>query len=263
MTYSTLTFKVSDGVAWITLNRPNAFNALNADMCRELLDTAERCTSDRDVRAVVLTGSGDKAFCAGGDVAGFARDPESVDRLVMSMTTPLHMAVSRFAWMNAPVIAAVNGVAAGGGLSLVAGCDLAIAADNARFTSAYSQIGLTPDGSSTWFLPRLVGARRAMELYLTNRTLDANEALEWGLVNRVVPQASLLSEVRALAEKLAKGPTRSHGGIKRLMLLSATDSLESQMEREARSIAELSRSPDGIEGCKAFVEKRKPDFNGR
>jgi len=195
-------------------------------------------------------------------VAGFAKDPARVDLLIKEMTTYFHMAISRFAWMDAPLVAMVNGVAAGAGLSLVAACDLAVAADTARFTSAYTQIGLSPDGSSTYFLSRLIGTRRAAELYLTNRTLSAQEALDWGLVNQVVAASALRETVAALAAKLAQGPTRAHGGVKKLLLMATQDSLESQMERETRQIVELSRSKDGLEGVRAFVERRKPVFSG-
>jgi 2-(1,2-epoxy-1,2-dihydrophenyl)acetyl-CoA isomerase len=164
--------------------------------------------------------------------------------------------------MRAPLIAAVNGVAAGAGLSTVAFCDLAIAADTAKFTSAYTRIGLTPDGSSTYFLSRLLGTRRAMELYLTNRTLTAQEALDWGLVNRVVPAADLMAEVGKLAIHLAMGPTMAFGGVKKLMQMAPNDSLESQMERETRMIVDLATTADGREGVRAFVEKRKPNFIG-
>ncbi len=262
MTYQTLTFDVRDSVAWITLNRPTTFNALSLDMMKELYDIANRCGSDRSVRAAVLTGAGDKAFCAGGDLTAFAEKPEQVGALMKEMTTYFHTAISRFAWMNPPLIAMVNGVAAGAGLSLVAACDLAIAADSARFTSAYTQIGLSPDGSSTYFLSRLIGPRRAAELYLTNPTLSAQEALDWGLINRVVPAALLTDEVTALAANLAHGPTRAFGGVKKLLLMATHDSLESQMEREARQIVELAQSQDGLEGVRAFVERRKAAFFG-
>jgi len=171
--YETIDLQIRDGVAWIVLNRPQAFNALDLQMAKELFEISNRLSSDRAVRCAVLTGSGQKAFCAGGDVAGFAADPPTLDILVREMTTYLHGAVSRFASMSAPLIAAVNGVAAGGGLSLVACCDLAVSAEHARYTSAYTQIGLSPDGSSTYYLSRLIGTRRATELYLTNRVLSA------------------------------------------------------------------------------------------
>jgi 2-(1,2-epoxy-1,2-dihydrophenyl)acetyl-CoA isomerase len=262
MTQQTLTFELRDHVAWITINRPDAHNAINLQCVKELCDLANRCSSDPSVRSVVLTGSGDRAFCAGGDVVDFAAHSGDVERLIREMTGYLHMAISRFAWMQAPVIAAINGVAAGGGLSLALACDLAIAAESAKLTSAYTQIGFTPDGSSTFYLPRLAGPRRAMELYLTNRILSAQEALEWGLVNRVVPAATLAAEAGALARQLAAGPTRAYGGVKKLLLMAATESLESQMERETRFIAETSASADGREGVRAFVEKRRPRFGG-
>nr|UCE32266.1 MAG: enoyl-CoA hydratase [Burkholderiales bacterium] len=262
MTYENIDLSIRDGVAWITINRPKAYNALDLPSMKEVFDIANRIGGDPAVRVAVLTGAGDKAFCAGGDVAGFAADPDGVQLLLKEMTGYLHMAISRLAWMNAPLIASVNGVAAGAGLSLVACCDLAICADNARFTSAYTQIGMTPDGSSTYFLPRIIGTRRTAELYLTNRTLSAQEALDWGLVNRVVPAAELADQVQALAQQLAQGPTRAYGGIKRLLQMAPNDSLESQMERETRSIVELSRSADGLEGVRAFVEKRRPSFSG-
>ena len=263
MEYEHIDFRIETGVAWITIDRPAAFNALNLRAMQELLHIANRCGSDRAVRAAVLTGRGDKAFCAGGDVAAFAADPDGIEVLLKEMTTALHTAVSRFAWMDAPLIGAINGVAAGAGLSMAACCDLAIAVDKARFTSAYTQIGLSPDGSSTYYLSRIIGTRRAMELYLTNRTLSAAEALDWGLVNKVVPADAFQDEVGALAQRLAQGPTRAHGGVKKLLMMAPTESLEAQMERETRSIVSLATSADGLEGVKAFVEKRKPDFKGQ
>lgn len=262
MSYTNFEYQVEDGIARITINRPKAYNALDLPSMQEFFDIAGRCSTDRSVRVVILTGAGSKAFCAGGDVASFAKDPATVDRLLGEITGYFNLALSKLAWMNAPVIVAINGVAAGAGLGLAAACDLAVAAENAVFASAYTQIGLTPDCSASYFLPRLVGHRRAMELFLTNRTLSAAEALEWGLVNRVVPATDLMKEVDALALRLANGPTKAHGGVKKLLMLSARDSLESQMAREGRQIAELSRTPDGLEGVRAFVEKRTPEFRG-
>jgi 2-(1,2-epoxy-1,2-dihydrophenyl)acetyl-CoA isomerase len=264
MDHTRLGFAIEGGVARITIERPAQFNALDLTAMEELLDIANRCATDPAVRCVLLTGAGDRAFCAGGDVAGFAAalEGDEVAMLLQRMTAALHMAISRFAGMRAPLVAAVNGVAAGAGLSLVAACDLAIAADTARFTSAYTRIGLTPDGSSTWFLSRLIGPRRATELHLTDRVLTAAEAEAWGIVNRVVPAATLAAEAAALAAQLAAGPTRAFGGVKRLVRLGLTDSLETQMEREARSILEMARSADGVEGIRAFAAKRPPRFTG-
>jgi 2-(1,2-epoxy-1,2-dihydrophenyl)acetyl-CoA isomerase len=262
MTYEALQFEIRGHVAWITFNRPASYNAMNHQMMIELAHIANRCSTDPSVRAAVLTGAGEKAFCAGGDVTGFHAAGDHIGAGVYEGTMYLHAAASRFSWMRAPLIAAVNGVAAGAGLSALAFCDLAIAADTATFTSAYTRIGFSPDGSSTWFLPRLIGRRRAMELYLTNRTLTAHEALDWGLVNRVVPAADLITEVGKLAAQLAAGPTRTYGAVKKLMQMSSSDSLESQMELETRTLAEIAASPDAREGIRAFVEKRKPAFKG-
>lgn len=263
MAYETLNFDIKDNIAWITINRPDALNAINLQCCRELLAVADHCTHDKSVRAAVLTGSGDTAFCAGGDVANFAEQSDTVDQLIRDMTSALHLAVSRFANMPAPLIAAVNGIAAGAGFSLMSSCDLAIASDKAKFTSAYTKIGLTPDGSSTYYLTRIIGMRRTMELYLTNRVLSAQEALDWGLINQISSSADLMEETTKLAQKLATGPTRAHHGVKKLVHMAFNDSLESQMERETRWIAASSLTDDGQEGVRAFVEKRAPEFTGK
>src|SRR3989441_753283 len=214
------------------LNRPDALNALNLALGRELFHAALDVDDDPSVRCVVITGAG-KAFCAGGDVKDFADNLPRIGALVKELTTYLHGTVSRLARSDKPVIMAVNGVAAGGGFSFALSGDLVIAAESARFTMAYSKIAATPDGSSSYFLPRLVGLRRAMELYFTNRVLSAREALEWGLVTRVVPDAELANAVHALARELAQGPSKAFGGAKRLFHHSTWESLETQMELEA------------------------------
>lgn len=262
MTYSTLDYDVRDAVAWITLKRPDRFNALDPVLAREFCDAANRCSSDRGVRAAVLTGSGEQAFCAGGDVSVFGEHLDALDLLVKEITTTLHAAVSRLVRMRAPLIGAVNGVAAGAGLGLVACCDLVVAAESATFTSAYTRIGLAPDGSSTYFLNRLLGPRRAMELFLTNRVLTSAEALDWGLVNRVVPAGKLAEEAGALARQLAEGPTGAFGSVKRLLESAASAGLETQMEQESLAIAAAGASADGQEGIRAFLDKRKPRFTG-
>jgi len=260
--YKALRFEVRDGVGWVTLSRPEVGNAINREMALELLDVSLRCDEDPGVRAVVLTGSG-PMFCTGGDLKSLATAGEDLPRLLKELTTYFHAAVSRFSRREAPVSAAVNGTAAGAGMSLVCACDLAVAVQSARFVMAYTRAGLTPDGSGTYFLPRLVGVRRALELTLTNRMLSAQEALEMGIVNRVVPDESLASEVESLARQLAEGPTRAYGGAKRLIYQSWQESLEPQMEWEARTIADMARTVDGREGIAAFLEKRHPHFKGQ
>jgi 2-(1,2-epoxy-1,2-dihydrophenyl)acetyl-CoA isomerase len=165
MTYHTLLLGIENGVARITINRPAQLNAIDVQTAKELL-AAKQCRADSAARCVVLTGTGDRAFCAGGDVVGFASDPERVDSLLEEMTFHLEEAISVFVRMRAPVVAGVNGTVAGAGLGLMAAADLAVASHKAKFTSAYTKIGLTPDGSTTWFLPRLIGHRRTKELFL-------------------------------------------------------------------------------------------------
>ncbi len=218
MELKTLLFEKRDGVARVTLNRPDAANALDRTMARELMEVAIDCDEDAAVRCVVLTGSGSRMFCAGGDLRAFVEAGEHAPALVKDMTTHLHAAISRFARMNAPVIAAVNGTAAGGGFSLMCGCDLVIAAASASFTMAYTRAGLSPDGSSTFYLARVIGLRRAYEMALTNRVLSAAEALEWGLVNRVVADADLHREVDALAGAARR---RCHGRVRRDQAVAA------------------------------------------
>ncbi len=263
MEFEHLTFSVDDGVAEVTISRPDAANAMDRQLMYELMHAAIHCDEDDDVRSVIITGAGDRFFSAGGDLASFRDAEDGAGSLLKEMTTYFHAAISRFSRMNAPVVAAVNGVAAGAGLSLVAACDLAIAADSARFVSAYTASALTPDGSSTYFLPRLIGVRRSMELMITNRRLSATEALEWGIVNEVVPAAELLPTARALAASLATGATVAFGAVKAMLHQSLGGTLESQMEMEARSIAAMSHTVDGREGIKAFFDKRPPVFEGR
>jgi 2-(1,2-epoxy-1,2-dihydrophenyl)acetyl-CoA isomerase len=260
--YATLEFDVRDGVARVTLNRPAASNALNLEMSRELMDATLRCDEDPEVRAVLLAGAGNM-FCVGGDLKDFSEQGEQLPRYLKEVTTYLHAAVSRMARMDPPVIVAVQGAAAGAGISLAVSSDLVVAAESARFAMAYSNAGLTPDGSSTYYLPRLVGMKRAMELALTNRQLSAQEALAWGLVTRVVPDEDLSEEADALASQLAGGATKALGATKRLLHSGWTESLETQLEHETQTIADTARTADAREGIAAFVEKRAAEFTGR
>ncbi len=262
MAYQVLRLEVKDQVATITLNRPEAYNALNAQLVRELFAAVLEVDEDPEVRCVVVTGAG-KAFCAGGDVKAFAANLATIGALIKEVTTYLHGAVSRLCRSPKPVIVGINGVAAGAGMSLALAGDLAVAAESARFTMAYSKIAAPPDGSSSYFLPRLVGLRRALELYYTNRVLSAGEALAWGLVNRVVPDAQFREALAALAREMASGPTLAFGKAKLLFLQSTQESLETQMELEAQAMASSGKSEDYRRGVTAFVEKNAPAFNGR
>ncbi|MEM1434468.1 MAG: enoyl-CoA hydratase-related protein [Pseudomonadota bacterium] len=248
-------------VVTITLNRPEVGNALSPVMARELSDVAIACDDDPAVAAVVLTGAG-KLFCAGGDLSVMAAAGDRAPSVVKGMAGDLHMAISRFTRMAAPTIAAVGGTAGGAGFSLMMATDLAIVSDKARFTLAYTAAGLSPDGSSTFFLPRRLGERRARELMLTNRMLSAAEAEAWGLVNEVVAPEQVLSRASALAEQLATGPTQAFGAVKSLLNESHEHGLEAQMELESRAIAAMAATDDGKEGIQAFLEKRAPSFKG-
>lgn len=261
MEYETLKYSVAGKIATITINRPEAANAMNPQMARELSHIAVRCDESPEVRAVVINAQG-PIFCAGGDLGAFAGAGAEVSVLIKQMAGDLHLGISRLTRMNAPVIAAVGGVAAGAGFSLAISADLVVAAESARFTMAYTRAGLSPDGSSTYFLPRRIGDRRCRELMLTNRLLTADEALDWGILNRVVPDAALDEAVAELSATIAAGPTLAYGQVKSLLNGSFDNGLETQMEREARAIASMAATDDGKEGVKAFLEKRKPVFQG-
>jgi len=261
LSYETLLYDVADGVATVTFNRPSAANAMSPLCAREFNDVSLRIEGDAGIRAVVLTGAG-KMFCAGGDLSDFAAAGAGARSLLLQMTGDLHLGISRLSRNAAPVIGAVNGTAAGAGFSIVMLCDLAISAESAVYTMAYTNAGLSPDGSSTFFMPRKIGDRRTRELMLTNRVLKADEALEWGVVNKVVADDRVMDEAMALARKLAAGPTRAFGEVKSLLNGSFDNSLETQMELEARAIAGLIGSADGQEGLDAFLNKRKPEFKG-
>lgn len=257
--YKMIKFEIRDKIAFITLNRPDAANGLNSLLAKELSNAALQCDVNEGVKVVVLTGTG-KFFSAGGDINEMNSHGGNVTAGVKALTDDLHHAVSTFARMDAPVIIAVNGVAAGAGFSLAIAGDVVIAAESAAFTMAYTKVGLTPDGSASYFLPRLIGIRKSMELMLLNKTLTAQEALEWGLLNQVVPDDSLMAVAEEIATKLASGPLSSHGIVKKLLLSSFDNSLETQMELEGRYISKSTSTKNGQEGISAFLEKRKPNF---
>jgi 2-(1,2-epoxy-1,2-dihydrophenyl)acetyl-CoA isomerase len=260
--FTTLDFAIDGPLARIALNRPDAANGLSLPMARELLAASIECRGNDALRAVLLTGTG-RFFCAGGDLKGFADNAESVYAFVKELTTQLHAAIANFARMRAPLVIAVNGAAAGAGMSLAAMGDLVLAARSVKFSMAYTAAGLVPDGSSTWYLPRIIGLRRTQELMLTNRRLSADEACAWGIVTRVVDDAELMPESEKLARHIAEGPTSAFGAVKRLLAMSSESPLELQMEAESQAIAEAATTHDGREGVAAFFAKRPPAFQGR
>jgi 2-(1,2-epoxy-1,2-dihydrophenyl)acetyl-CoA isomerase len=259
--FSTLRFELRDGIARVRLDRPGSLNSIDRQMTAELRAVAGRCADDPRLRVVVISGAG-TAFSSGGDMKAFHAHDDTLSDYIQEMATEFHVSVSRFARMDAVVIAAVHGAVAGGGMSLAMAADLIVAAENATFTMAYTAQGLTPDGSSSYFLPRLVGFRRALELLTTNRVLSAAEALDWALVNEVVPDGELITRVDALAAQLAAGPALAFAGVKKLLHAGWTETLESQMERETRMITGIAHSHDAHEGIDAFVAKRPATFSG-
>ena len=262
MEYRYVNFDIDGGVARMTLNRPDNGNALHTAMCKELMDVSIRCDEDPEVRVLIVDASG-RMFCAGGDLRSFAHQADDLGPLLKEMTVFLHGAFSRLARMRAPVVTAVNGIAAGGGFGLAMCSDFVVAAESAAFTMAFTAAGLSPDSSSTWFLPRIIGLRRAQDLMLTNRRVTAREALEWGLVSRVVADDALADEAAGVARTLAAGPTEAFGSVKRLLAATFDNGLETQMELEAREVTDNARGADGREGVAAFLEKRRPVFTGR
>ena len=261
MEYQAIDFGVRDQVAHVVLDRPYQANVINADVAKELLAAAIECDENPNVRAVLIRGEG-PMFSGGGDLKSFAKKGSALPAYLKETTTFLHGAISRFARQSAPTVCAVHGFAAGGGFSLAIASDLVVAAESAKFTMAYTKAGLTPDGSSTYFLARSIGLQRAMDMALTNRVLTAAEALQWGLISRVAADHELVEAAEELARRLASGATWALGTAKGLLHRGLTESLETQMELETRAIADAVRTADGREGISAFLEKRRPSFVG-
>lgn len=251
------------GVRTLTLNRPDAYNAFNIEIKETLLSELRSAAGDEAVRAIVLTGAG-RAFSAGQDlkehIASLGTPDGSRMRTVEEHYAPLVRAVLT---MPKPVIAAVNGTAAGAGASLAFACDLRIAAESAKFILAFAGVGLSADTAASWTLPRLVGYGRAMEMMLLGEPVTAPDALTIGMVNRVVPDGAALSEATALASRLAAGPTTAYAKIKEALLAGASDSVDAALATEARTQAELGATTDHLEAVQAFIAKRKPSFTGR
>ena len=252
-----------EGVLKLTLDRPDVLNSFNARMAAELTAALELAARDAAVRAVLLTGIG-RAFCAGQDLAEVMPDPDGpstdLGDVVARQYNPIVRAIRL---TEKPFVCAVNGVAAGAGANIAFACDLVVAAEGATFVQSFSKIGLVPDSGGTWMLPRLVGLQRATWLAMLGERIDANRAKDWGLIFDVVPAATLSDTTFDLARRLAALPTRALGLIKRGFNASATNDLEAQLALEVELQREAGRTEDYAEGVRAFVEKRKPRFQGR
>ncbi len=262
MGYETLVLDQENGIATVTLNRPQKMNALNEQLVSELVQVTEEISQDDAVKAVILTGAG-RAFCAGGDVSGlplfYMTDADEIRAFLKKLNRiPLNLRN-----MAKPVIAAVNGAAVGAGCSLVMACDIIIASETAIFGQAFVNVGYHPDSGSSYFLPRLVGVAKACELILTGKTIDAGEAERIGLVNQVVPSEALMATAKELALKIATGPTVAIGLAKRCIYEGLQMSLEQALDYELEGATSSILTEDETEGVNAFKEKRKPVFKGR
>jgi 2-(1,2-epoxy-1,2-dihydrophenyl)acetyl-CoA isomerase len=257
-----VTLEVTDGLATLRLNRPAARNAIDARLVDELLEAAQRCAADAAIRAVLICAAG-PAFTVGGDVSVFGRTaPADLPGQLRRWTTSYHAALRILDGLRVPVVAAVHGAAAGGGLGLMHVADIVLAAEGTKFATGFAGLGLSGDGGSTWFLPRLIGTRRAAELYFGQRVLDAEEAADWGLISRVVPAGTLQAEAEQTARQLAAGPTRAFGELRALLRGSPGATLGDQLVAETEALARTAGSRDAAHAIESFLAKAKPEFRG-
>lgn len=259
--YKTLLHTFTDGVAEITLNRPEALNAFDDLMATEFQEALKSAERDPAVRALLITGAG-KGFCAGQDLGAVRERPGGLSfrEHLLKTYNPI---VAKLRSIEKPVVAAVNGAAVGAGFGLALACDIRYASETAKFRMAFIGIGLAPDSGTSYFLPRLVGLGRALELAYTNDLVDAATALQLGLINKMFPADALLKEARALAAKLAGGPTKAYALTKRAMLRAASGALDEALDYEAHLQDIAGRTGDHKEGVAAFLEKRPPQFTGK
>lgn len=250
----TVEMKIAAGVAWLTLNRPDAANAINMALADDLFEALTDANANDAVRTIVLNAGG-KLFCGGGDLAEFGVDAEESRLRVSALATSLHRSIALIEEMQKPLITSVQGTAAGAGVVLAAAGDIALAADHAKFVPAYGSIGLTPDGGTTWYLPRLMGERQAMEMLLTGRTLTASEAAAAGLITRVVGGDSLEEETAALAATLAEAPAWAMGQTRRLVRAGRAADLRAHLEDEAETIGNAATRPEARGAIASFLAR--------
>ena len=262
MSYESLELKIEDGLARLSLNQPEIGNPFNAPFCAEWAEVANEISARRDVRAVLITGRG-KFFSVGGDIQMFSQNLDVLPDKIREWTAGLHMGAARFARLDAPIIAAVHSTCMGGACALIANADLVYSGRSARFGGAYSQIGYSCDAGASFGLSSRMGLARARRFLLLAEMLDAEQAAEVGLVDHVVDDAVLMAEAEKMAIKLSRGPTRAYGEIRRIFSRSLGQPFESQLEDEAQGLIRAASSSDAREGIMAFVEKRKPSFQGR
>ena len=260
MSNNSIELKIENNVAWISLNRPEVFNSFNREMALLLQKTLDDCNTDANVRAIVITGNG-KAFCAGQDLKEVT-DPELNPGFRKILEEHYNPIILKIRNIEKPIIAAVNGVAAGAGANIALACDFVIATEHTSFIQAFSKIGLIPDSAGTFFLPRIIGLQRATALMMLGNKVTADEAFQMGLIYKIVPISFFEEEVMAIASTLAKMPTKALGLTKRLLNQSMNNNLEQQLALESDLQIEASSTNDYKEGVTAFVEKRKPEFKG-
>lgn len=262
MTYSSMRIEKEGGLARLIFCQPERGNPIDADFCSDFCNAANELTSDPTVRAVLITAKG-KNFSFGGDIATFMRQLDALPLQIRRWTADLHVGISRMQRMDAPIVAAVQGVCAGGMVATIAGADLVIAESGTRFVAAYAGIGYCCDAGSSIMLTRRMGLSRARKYLLLNETLDAETALAAGLADEIVNDDSAADRAEEIASQLASGPTKAYGEIRRLLASAASEPLDSQLEREAIALSQIAGTEDAREGLTAFSEKRRPKFNGR
>ncbi len=262
MVYQSIELSVHEGLARLTLNQPDTGNPFNAVFCADWLAAANELSGRKDVRAILINARG-RYFSVGGDIAMFVKDIDTLPDKIRQWTADIHMGIARFARLDAPIVASVHGTCMGGACALVANCDLVYTAKSAQFGAAYTQIAYSCDAGSSFGLASRMGIARARRFLLLGEMMDAETALQTGLVDHVVDDAALEAQAEQAALRFSRGPTRAYGEIRRLLSSSLRQPFESQLEDEAQGLSRMASTDDAREGLMAFVEKRKPRFVGR